>query len=53
MRSMGHPDYVYQPWSEERRRAASVRMKRIILLKKKARLEAEMAKVESALQSLK
>lgn len=27
MRSMGHPDYQYRPWSPERRRAASDRVK--------------------------
>lgn len=27
MRSMGHPDYVYRPWSEERRAAASANAK--------------------------
>lgn len=32
MRSMGHPDFSYRPWSEERKRAASER--------EKARIEA-------------
>jgi hypothetical protein len=26
MKSMGHPDYVYRPWSESRRAAARARM---------------------------
>lgn len=37
-RSIGHPDYVYQPWSEDRRREASIRAKR--RLKDEAQFEA-------------
>jgi hypothetical protein len=34
-RTMGDPDYEYQPWSEERRRAASVAAKKRIRQRKK------------------
>jgi len=34
MRPIGHPDYVYRPWTEERRAAARKRMLQVVKRRK-------------------